>query len=68
MSLDLDDPSAREAALGPAGAAYRHKGVTVGTETEYSCISPKYAISPNTQSPLPRALFCLALLWTVSAA
>ena len=32
MSLDLDDPSAREAALGPAGAAYRHKGVTVGTD------------------------------------
>ena len=32
MSLDLDDPSAREAALGPAGAAYQHKGVTVGTD------------------------------------
>ena len=36
MSLDLDgrdhDPSARETALGPAGAAYRHKGVTVGTD------------------------------------
>ena len=32
MSLDLDDPSAREAALGPAGAACRHKGVTVGTD------------------------------------
>ena len=32
MSLDLDDPSAREAALSPAGAAYRHKGVTVGMD------------------------------------
>ena len=32
MSLDLDDPSAREAALGPAGAACRHKGVTAGTD------------------------------------
>ena len=32
MSLDLDDPSAREAALGQAGAAYRHSGVTVGTD------------------------------------
>ena len=31
MSPDLDDPSARETALGPAGAAYRHKGVTVDT-------------------------------------
>ena len=31
-SLDLDDPSAREAALRPVGAAYRHKGVTVGTD------------------------------------
>ena len=27
MSLDLDDPSAREAASGPARAFYRHKGV-----------------------------------------
>ena len=32
MSLDLDDPSAREAALGPDAAAYRHKGVTVGSD------------------------------------
>ena len=32
MSLELDDCSAREAALGPAGAAYPHKGVTVGTD------------------------------------
>ena len=32
VSLKLDDPSAREAALGAAGAAYRHKGVTVGTD------------------------------------
>ena len=32
MSLNLDDPPAREAALGPAGAAYWHKGVTVGMD------------------------------------
>ena len=32
MSLDLDDASAREAALGPAATAYRHKGVTVGSD------------------------------------
>ena len=32
MSLDLDDPSAREAAFGPAGAAYIHKGVTEATD------------------------------------
>ena len=32
MSLYLDDPSGREAVLYPAGAAYRHKDVTVGTD------------------------------------
>ena len=32
MSLDLDDPTAREAALGPAGTAYRYNCVTIGTD------------------------------------
>ena len=32
MPLDLSCPSAREAALGPAGNAYRHHGVTIGTD------------------------------------
>jgi len=32
VPLDLSCPSAREAALGPAGQAYLHPGVTVGTD------------------------------------
>ena len=32
VPLDLSCPSAREAALGPAGPAYQHQGITVGTD------------------------------------
>ena len=32
MFLFLDDPFASEAVLGQEGAAYQHKGVTVGTD------------------------------------